>query len=209
MHILKEDKGLQSKKGHAKSIFLICLMLLLLMPLQSFSLAGDASDPLVSKSWVDSYVEITVSELEAQAKQLIVQAKALWQREIVLTPDSKTAYINQGAYQMDIVPKIVTVEGGGGVTLVPLRFLGETLNINVNWDGANNRIICSNGKKVVILPLNSNVATINGVETALQIAPMIENNRTLVPLRFISQAFDCQVVWDGAAKKIIVRNYFE
>jgi len=199
---------LQSKKRHTRSVFLICLMLLALLPLQSFSLAGDASDPLVSKSWADSYVEITVSELEAQAKQLIAQAKALWQREIVLTPDSKTAYINKNAYQMDIVPKIVSVDGGG-VTLVPLRFLGEALNINVNWDGANNRIICSNTKKTVILPLDGNSATVNGAETTLQIAPVVENGRTLVPLRFISQAFDCQVIWDGATQKIIVRNYFE
>lgn len=188
--------------------YIVCVLLLVffLLPLSAAALPGDASDPLVSKSWVDSYVEDTVSALERLARELIIEARELMKREIVLSPSSDVAYINNKAVQMDVKPKIVQVSGGG-VTLVPLRFVGEALNISVIWDSAAKTVTCRNDEIKVVLPINGSVAMVNDFAVSLQAAPVIENGRTLVPLRFISQAFKCSVDWNSAAQKITIKNH--
>lgn len=52
-------------------------------------------------------------------------------RDIVLTIGSDIAYVNSVANRLDCVPIIVNSR-----TLVPIRFISETLNYNVSWDGS-------------------------------------------------------------------------
>lgn len=185
---------------------LLLSSLILLLPMQAFSLPGDADDPLVSKSWVDNYVEQTVSALEKRASDLLTRSRELLSRKVVLTVGSKEAMIGNQAYTMDIEPKIVSV-AGGGVTLVPLRFLGEALLLTVEWDGVTQSIICYDANTRVVLPLGGATADVNGQSLPLQVPATAENGRALVPLRFISQAFSAAVEWDGAKQQITVNRH--
>ena len=40
--------------------------------------------------------------------------------------------------------------------------------------------------------------------TKLEAAPYIENERTMVPVRIISEKFDCDVLWDGIARQVMI-----
>ncbi|MHB1043677.1 MAG: copper amine oxidase N-terminal domain-containing protein, partial [Eubacteriales bacterium] len=51
----------------------------------------------------------------------------------------------------------------------------------------------------VRLQIGSNAAFKNEVQVMLDVPPRIVNDRTLVPLRFVSEALGAQVGWDGAA----------
>ncbi|MGB9792421.1 MAG: stalk domain-containing protein, partial [Thermacetogeniaceae bacterium] len=53
-------------------------------------------------------------------------------RKVKLTIDRKTAYVNDSPVTMDVAATIK-----GGRTFVPLRFVGEALGADVQWDGAN------------------------------------------------------------------------
>ena len=55
---------------------------------------------------------------------------------------------------------------------------------------------------VVKLTIGSKTAYIGDKPIELDTAPIIKNNRTLVPLRFVSQAFGAKVQWDAATKTI-------
>lgn len=67
------------------------------------------------------------------------------------------------------------------------------------------------GEKVE-LAIGSPTAIINGVPMRIDndntdVVPVIdENDRTLVPLRFIAEAFGCEVAWDGEWQKITIYN---
>ena len=61
---------------------------------------------------------------------------------INLVIGKNTAYVNEKAVQLDVPPKIVN-----GRTLVPLRFVGESLGANVDWDGATKTVIITTGEK--------------------------------------------------------------
>lgn len=56
----------------------------------------------------------------------------------------------------------------------------------------------------VILRINSHKASINGREVELVAAPVVVNGTTMVPLRFVAEAFGLEVTWDAANKKITI-----
>lgn len=64
----------------------------------------------------------------------------------------------------------------------------------------------ANKDKEVILWIGSDIMTADGAEVKLDSPPVIADNRTLVPIRAIVEAFGSDVVWDGTAKTASVTN---
>jgi len=87
-----------------------------------------------------------------------------------------------------------------GHTMVPFRALAEALGVDVVWDGPAQTVQATDGKTAIRLQIGSNTAYRNGAPVTLDAPPLIAGGRTLIPLRFFSEAFDCQVDWDGAVK---------
>jgi len=56
----------------------------------------------------------------------------------------------------------------------------------------------------IILNVSATAAYIDGEEKDLQAAPYIKEDTTLVPLRFIGEAFGAEVRWDGTTKTITI-----
>ncbi|MCI3922946.1 stalk domain-containing protein [Paenibacillus sp. TRM 82003] len=90
----------------------------------------------------------------------------------------------------------VTINGS---TLVPLRDIFEVLGASVSWDPATNEVTATKGtgseQTTVKLTLNSETAYINGREVTLSVPAQTVNNRTVVPLRFVSEALGADVKW--------------
>ncbi len=62
---------------------------------------------------------------------------------------SVTANVNGTQTRMDVAPRIVVVDSnGGGRTMVPLRFIGETMGFTVSWDPVSGTAYID-GQKVV------------------------------------------------------------
>ena len=53
-------------------------------------------------------------------------------------------------------------------------------------------------KTEVKLTIGQTTAYVNGEAKTLDVAPVIENGRTLMPLRFIAEAMGATIAWDGA-----------
>lgn len=91
----------------------------------------------------------------------------------------------------DIAPVIEN-----GRTLVPFRAIAEALNATVSWDTATQTINSSDGQTSVSLQIGSYQAYRNGNILELDTAPVIHKSRTLIPLRFFCEAYNCQVNWE-------------
>lgn len=58
---------------------------------------------------------------------------------------------------------------------------------------------------IIKLKINSDVMNINGENVIMDTRPIIDkNNRTLVPLRAISEALGCEVQWNGQTQEITI-----
>ena len=56
----------------------------------------------------------------------------------------------------------------------------------------------------ISLEIGSNEMTVNDEKVSLDTAPVIIDDRTLVPLRAVSEALDCNVDWDGDTKTVAI-----
>jgi Leucine-rich repeat (LRR) protein len=94
-------------------------------------------------------------------------------------------------YKFGVLP---TIQNGN--TLVPLRDIFEHLGAKVDWDDATKTITAVKGITTVKLQLGNTTASVNGESKDLTVAPQTINGSTLVPLRFVSEAFGGDVQWD-------------
>ena len=84
-----------------------------------------------------------------------------------------------------------------GRTMVPMRGIFEKLGAEVLWDGETQTVTAKREGNEVTFKIGESVAKVNGEQKNLDQSAIIdENNRTLVPLRFVGESFDTVVEWD-------------
>lgn len=108
-------------------------------------------------------------------------------------------YVDSAQLQPDVPPTAV-----GGRTLVPLRSIFEAIGATVEWDNATQTATGRRGDSVVEIQLGNSTAYINGEACALDVPAQAVGGRTMVPVRFVSEALDCTVEWDGAAQAVYI-----
>ncbi|HAS04570.1 MAG TPA: hypothetical protein DCR71_02240 [Dehalococcoidia bacterium] len=90
-------------------------------------------------------------------------------------------------------------------TLVPLRAIFEALGASVQWDGATQTVTATKSDTEITLIIGGQ-AFKNGQPVSLDVPAKIIESRTMVPLRFVSEAYGCQVTWDGATETITITS---
>ncbi len=93
-----------------------------------------------------------------------------------------------------------------GRTLVPLRAIFENLKAEIEWDDFTKTITAKKNDKTIRIQIGNKIATINGDQYNLDVPAKIINGRTLVPLRFISESFDAEVLWDDKNKIVYIKS---
>ena len=99
------------------------------------------------------------------------------------------------------------------ITLVPARGVFEAMGNKVDWDGDARKVTVtsSTGVREVVLTIDSDKMAVKTYKTlferedkdiTLEVPAKIMNERTMIPLRAVSEAFDCKVDWDGEAYRV-------
>lgn len=118
---------------------------------------------------------------------------------IILTIGQQQAFIKGKAVELQQAPIVKN-----GTTLVPLRFIAESIGAKVDWNSKQQSITLQLSGKTIILVVNSKYATINGKPIELPTAPIVQNGTTLVPIRFISENFDMDVAYSSVNKQVTI-----
>ncbi len=95
-------------------------------------------------------------------------------------------------------------------TLVPVRGIFEKLGADVEWYDDQKIAVVNYNNTTINLQVDNPVASINGVQKQMDVPPMIYNNRTMIPLRFIAENLGMSVQWVGEANlaTITESSYF-
>lgn len=111
------------------------------------------------------------------------------------------------------VPAVVqTTEDGGGRTLVPVRLVAEQLGAEVLWMADTRQAIILYGDNTIILTLGSAQAVVNGATVTLpdgvpaSVIKVDGAERTVVPLRFVSEQLGAVVDWDQENMTVAITN---
>ena len=103
----------------------------------------------------------------------------------------------------DVAPRMIE-----GRVMVPMRAVFEAFGAEVDFIPSTQtivaNIICG---CEVIMRIGDTAITVNGrpVEP-MDVAPRIIDNRTLVPLRFVAQTLNSEVVWDAANRTALINT---
>lgn len=98
-------------------------------------------------------------------------------------------------------------------TMVPMRKIFEVVGAEIEWDGEERKITATTEEKIINLQIDNTTASVQDkvteeiTEIILDAAPVILNNRTMVPVRFIAESLEKQVGWDNENRCVIVIDY--
>lgn len=119
--------------------------------------------------------------------------------------DAIKVYYDGEEIVFDTAPEIVNER-----TFAPLRAIAETLAAKVDWDGETETVTLTKDGVVTSITIGSKeTRTVKGGKTlpgTLDAASYIKDERTMVPLRFISETFGMDVEWDGDTHSVIISS---
>lgn len=111
---------------------------------------------------------------------------------VVMQIGSKTMFVNGKAYEKDVAPVIMNDR-----TLVPIRFITESLGGKVAWNEKEKEVVLTiDGKEIKM--------TIGKVLEKYSVAPVILNDRTYMPVRFVADELGATTTWDAVSKMVTV-----
>lgn len=91
----------------------------------------------------------------------------------------------------DVQPEIVD-----GRVMVPMRTIFETFGAKVKWDSDTQTITAKKKSKTIQMTIGSSDMTKNDETYSFDVSPIIEDGRTLVPIRAISDMLGLDVEWN-------------
>ena len=148
----------------------------------AFLLMSALSAPAVA---VGESISIYIDGIKAQTEPQIHRfPRSYFEPESPETIMGQIEY--QSIYYMDVEPEIVS-----GRVFVPIRAISNYFDCYIGWERP--YVTLTLGATTITLEIGSNIIMNNQSEEILEAAPYLRNNRTMVPLRFISEAFGCTV----------------
>lgn len=91
-------------------------------------------------------------------------------------------------------------------TLVPARAVFENLGAEVSYEKSNNSVTIKKDSDIIILYIDNIIAYKNGEPFGFDVAPKIINDSTMLPVRAIADALDCEVLWDDENRIVSIET---
>lgn len=111
-------------------------------------------------------------------------------RKVLLRVGSKDVEVNGSNIEIDTAPMI-----RDGRTMVPVRFISETLGADVKWNQQTKTVTIESGEKSLSLIVDKEIPEFDATI-------IMENGRTFVPLRYVSETLGAYVMWNPETREI-------
>lgn len=200
------------------------LSMLLAIALLSNSSAIFATEPDVNDNAIESSIEkqgkqisneiegVTKSDVSTALNQIelsenvkntsSIEEEFIKGDQFVLSINSKNYIVNGKVDKLTNAP--ISIKGK---TYLPLRVMTDKiLDTTLNWNQSTQTIVISKNGTTVQMTVDSKTAFLNGNKVALDIAPIVKDGVTYVPLKVLSDYFEMTITYDSSIKKITVKG---
>ncbi|MNH99681.1 N-acetylmuramoyl-L-alanine amidase AmiC precursor [compost metagenome] len=106
-------------------------------------------------------------------------------------------FMNNKLLKPEVAPQIIK-----GNTLVPVRIIAEELGALVSWNDKARKVNVKKDGLNIELTIDNRNVLVQGKKTELEVAPIIVNDNTLLPLRFIGEQLGAKFSWDGLTSSV-------
>jgi hypothetical protein len=180
----------------------------LVTPSASLPLSGPGLYALV-----DRPVALRLDEVDGSGHYPVLEAVALDRDLSAVLGQSQIFQRPVPAINLKLWGKPLALEHplilGNGRSLAGLRQISETVGAEVTWSDATKTATFRTGERTVSVTIGSPVARIwDGKEERsylLDVAPVIVEGRTMLPVRFLAEALGLTVNWEPASSTIDLR----
>lgn len=107
-----------------------------------------------------------------------------------------------GSYLYSDTPHMLV----GDTVFVVGRYLAEALGGEIEWIGETKTVKITLNGKVIEIVIGSTDAEVDGAAVELYKDPFINDGRTMIPLRFVSENFGCDVFWNQDTYTVDIIN---
>ena len=114
----------------------------------------------------------------------VVEEKKEDSKIVIMSIGSKQIIVNNDVVQSDAAPVIQNDR-----TYVPLRILSDIFGAQCSYDSAAQQVTISKDDDTIVMTVGSDNYTLNNTAAALDAPAYIQQGRTMVPIRFIAEAF--------------------
>ena len=171
-------------------LFTMCLILVFQCSLSPVNIAAKSNDSffdelfnMVSEYWQGDYIE-----------------------SISLTVDKDTMLVNGEEQEIDPGRGTVPIIEDDRI-LLPIRAIVEALGGNIDYD--NGKVIISDDETDIVTQVGSNIITVKGKDTTMDVKSKIENDRTMLPVRAITESLNCGVSWNPDSMTATITRDFQ
>lgn len=139
-----------------------------------------------------------------------VSVYMLGQSGQIVSPGTEVAFIYPGISAVKLEGKTVAPkEKGNGWVMIHVPAGTSSVELITSAQGAVHRGKTSPAivfpEKRLELKIGSNVALVDGQKQTIDVPPVLINNRTMVPLRFIGEALGVAFAWDAEDRTVTYR----
>ncbi len=125
---------------------------------------------------------------------------------VAMRLNSPWCVIGDTATQLDESNSSVVPMMEDNRTMLPIRRIIESFGGTVEWVAETKTVRCSLNGSAVELNYDSTAALVNGQEVTMDVPMRLKNNRSFVPVRFVSEHLGLKVGWEGTNKIVVVAN---
>ena len=112
-----------------------------------------------------------------------------------LWDDAIKIYVNGAQIMPDTNPVLINDR-----TMVPIRAIAEKLGYSVGWFQESQTVSMQKGSDLVQLSIDSKSMYHNSYNIIIDVAPLIYDDRTYLPVRAVAEAMGCKVDWNGSER---------
>ncbi len=138
-----------------------------------------------------------MSRLSAQDRAAVEQSVYSYWSFYLEQRNLISVYLDGGVLLMDTLPQVKEQR-----IMVPIRAIAEALGADVEWVPDSNQVVLTRAGSTVVMTLDSTIAMVDGKPVKMDVAPYADQNRSYIPVRYVSEFFGQTVSWNQDSRRV-------